>query len=165
MDIALTTDVIVGFPGETEGDYEKTRALVEQVQFDNAFIFRYSPRTETPAAEMAQQVDEEVKEARNRDLLKVVDAAAKRAGERLVGREVEILCEGPSKTNQLRLMGRTRSNKIVVFEGAENDIGQLIDLKVTHSTGFSLSAVKAEAASSCHLSPMEELLPPVMTAS
>ena len=165
MDIALTTDVIVGFPGETEGDYEKTRALVEQVQFDNAFVFRYSPRTETPAAEMAQQIDEEVKEARNRDLLKVVDTAAKRAGERLVGREVEILCEGPSKTNHLRLTGRTRSNKIVVFEGAENDIGQLIDLKITHSTGFSLSAVKAEAASSCHLLPMEELLPPVMTAS
>jgi len=165
MDIALTTDVIVGFPGETEGDYEKTRALVEQVQFDNAFVFRYSPRTETPAAEMAQQIDEEVKEARNRDLLKVVDTAAKRAGERLVGREVEILCEGPSKTNHLRLTGRTRSNKIVVFEGAENDIGQLIDLKITHSTGFSLSAVKTEAASSCHLLPMEELLPPVMTAS
>ena len=165
MDIALTTDVIVGFPGETEGDYEKTRALVERVQFDNAFVFRYSPRRETPAAEMAQQIDEEVKEARNRDLLKVVDAAAKRAGERLVGREVEILCEGLSKTNHLRLTGRTRSNKIVVFEGAENDIGQLIDLKITHSTGFSLSAVKAGAASSCHLSPMEELLPPVMTAS
>jgi tRNA-2-methylthio-N6-dimethylallyladenosine synthase len=165
MDIALTTDVIVGFPGETEGDYEKTRALVEQVQFDNAFVFRYSPRAETPAAEMAQQVDEEVKVARNRDLLKVVDAAAKRAGERLVGREVEILCEGPSKTNHLRLTGRTRSNKIVVFKGTENDVGQLIDLKITHSTGFSLSAVKAEAASSCHLSPMEELLPPGMTAS
>jgi tRNA-2-methylthio-N6-dimethylallyladenosine synthase len=164
-DIALTTDVIVGFPGETESDYEKTRALVEQVQFDNAFVFRYSPRTETPAAGMAQQVNEELKEARNRDLLKVVDAAAKRAGERLVGRELEILCEGPSKTNHLRLTGRTRSNKIVVFEGAENDIGQLIDLKITHSTGFSLSAVKVEAAGSCHLSPMEELLPPVITAS
>jgi tRNA-2-methylthio-N6-dimethylallyladenosine synthase len=165
MDVALTTDVIVGFPGETESDYEKTRALVEQVQFDNAFVFRYSPRTETPAAGMAQQVSEQVKEARNRDLLKVVDAAAKRAGERLVGREVEILCEGPSKTNHLRLTGRTRSNKIVVFEGTEDDIGQLIDLKITHSTGFSLSAVKTEAAGSCHLSPMGELLPPVGTAS
>lgn len=164
-DIALTTDVIVGFPGETDGDYEKTRALVEQVQFDNAFVFRYSPRRETPAARMAQQVDEELKEARNRDLLKVVDAAAKRAGERLVGREVEILCEGPSKTNHLRLTGRTRSNKIVVFEGTENDIGQLIDLKITHSTGFSLSAVKVGTAGGCHLSPMEELLPPVMAAS
>ena len=92
-----------------------------------------------------EQLDEEMKEARNQDLLKVVDAAAKRAGERLVGREVEILCEGPSKTNHLRLTGRTRSNKIVVFEGDESDIGQLIDLKITHSTGFSLSAVRAEA--------------------
>ena len=84
-DIALTTDVIVGFPGETEEDYEKTRALVERVQFDNAFVFRYSQRSETPAAEMAGQLDEQVKEARNQDLLTVVDAAAKRAGERLVG--------------------------------------------------------------------------------
>ncbi len=164
-EIALTTDVIVGFPGETEEDYKKTRALVERVQFDNAFVFRYSPRTETPAAEMDQQVDEEVKEARNRDLLTVVDAAAKHAGARLVGRTVEILCEGPSRTNRLRLTGRTRSNKIVVFEGAENDIGRLVDLKVTHSTGFSLLAVKEPAASSCHLSPMEELLPPVVSAS
>ena len=98
---------------------------MERVQFDNAFVFRYSPRPETPAAEMDQQVDEEVKEARNHDLLTVVDAAAKRAGARLVGQEVEILCEGPSKTNRLRLTGRTRGNKIVVFEGAENDIGQL----------------------------------------
>ena len=164
-DIALTTDVIVGFPGETEEDYEKTRALVERVQFDNAFVFRYSPRAGTPAAGMNHQVDEQVKEARNRDLLTVVDAAAKRAGARLVGHEVEVLCEGPSKTNRQRLMGRTRSNKIAIFEGAENDIGQLVDLKITHSTGFSLSAVKAEATSSCHLSPMEELLPPGVAAS
>jgi tRNA-2-methylthio-N6-dimethylallyladenosine synthase len=164
-DVALTTDVIVGFPGETEEDYEKTRALVERVQFDNAFVFRYSPRTETSAAGMDRQLGEQVKEARNRDLLTIVDAAAKRAGTRLVGHEVEVLCEGLSKTNRLRLTGRTRSNKIVVFEGEEKDIGQLIDLKITHSTGFSLSAVKAEAASSCHLSAMEELLPPVVAAS
>ncbi|HEY3662270.1 MAG TPA: tRNA (N6-isopentenyl adenosine(37)-C2)-methylthiotransferase MiaB [Chthoniobacterales bacterium] len=164
-EIALTTDVIVGFPGETEEDYEKTRALVERVQFDNAFVFRYSPRSETPAAEMAAQVEEEVKEARNHDLLTVVDAAAKKAGARLVGREVEILCEGPSKTNRQRLTGRTRGNKIVVFEGTENDIGQLIDLQVMHSTGFSLAGVKPQSAASCHLAPMEELLPPVVAAS
>ncbi len=142
-DVALTTDVIVGFPGETEEDYEKTRALVERVQFDNAFVFRYSKRSETPAAEMAGQVDEQVKEARNQDLLTVVDAAARRAGERLVGRRVQILCEGPSKTNPNRLTGRTRSNKIVVYEGREAEIGQLIDLRVTHSTGFSLSGVQS----------------------
>ena len=110
-DIALTTDVIVGFPGETEEDYEKTRALVDRVQFDNAFVFRYSKRSETPAAEMAGQLDERAKEARNRDLLTVVDAAAKRAGERLVGQSVQILCEGPSKTNRTRLTGRTRATR------------------------------------------------------
>jgi len=160
-DLALTTDVIVGFPGETEEDYKKTRALVERVQFDNAFVFRYSQRGETPAAELAGQLEEAVKEARNHDLLTVVDAAAKRANERLVGRRVEILCEGPSKTNFSRLTGRTRSNKIVVYEGSEAEIGQLIVLKITHSTGFSLSGVRADGASSCHLTGMEELSPPV----
>lgn len=156
-DIALTTDVIVGFPGETEEDYEKTRALVERVQFDNAFVFRYSQRSETPAAAMAGQLDERVKEARNQDLLTLVDAAAKRAGERLVGQTVQILCEGPSKTNPARLMGRTRSNKIVVYEGAETDHGQMVDLKITHSTGFSLSGVRADNANGCDLTGMEEL--------
>lgn len=162
-DIALTTDVIVGFPGETEDDYAKTRALVERVQFDNAFVFRYSQRSETPAAEMAEQVDEPVKEARNHDLLAVVDAAAKSAGERLVGKNVEILCEGPSKTNRARLTGRTRGNKIAVFEGSEGDIGQLVDLRITHSTGFSLSGVRASVPGSCHLPGMGELSPPVAT--
>ncbi len=164
-EMALTTDVIVGFPGETEEDYKKTRALVEHIQFDNAFVFRYSPRSDTPAAEMTVQVEESVKELRNQDLLAVVDEAAKNAGARFVGREVEILCEGPSKTNRQRLTGRTRGNKILVFEGTENDIGQMIDLQVTHSTGFSLSGVKAQDEESCHLAPMEELLPPVGAAS
>src|SRR5437016_1876436 len=86
--IAITTDVIVGFPGETETDYKQTRELVEQIQFDNAFIFRYSPRRDTPAAEMGDQIDESVKEQRNQDLLRVVDESARRAGERLIGRNV-----------------------------------------------------------------------------
>ena len=164
-DIALTTDVIVGFPGEMDEDYEKTRALVERVEFDNAFVFRYSPRSETRAAEMEGQVPAEVKEARNHDLLAVVDRAAKRAGARLVGREVEVLCEGPSKTNRQRLIGRTRSNKVVVFAGTETDIGQLLTLKIMHSTGFSLSGVKAAATSSCQSRAMEELLPAGVGAS
>jgi tRNA-2-methylthio-N6-dimethylallyladenosine synthase len=164
-DIALTTDVIVGFPRETDEDYEKTRALVERVEFDNAFVFRYSPRSETPAAEMEGQVPAEVKEARNHDLLAVVDRAAKRAGARLVGREVEVLCEGSSKTNRQRLTGRTRSNKVVVFAGTETDIGQLLDLKSIHSTGFSLSGVKGAATSSCQSRAMEELLPAGLGAS
>ncbi len=153
-EIALTTDLIVGFPGETEEDYAQTRALVERIQFDNAFVFRYSPRRETPAAEMKNQIEERVKEWRNQDLLKVVDAAARRAGERLIGRTVQILCEGPSKTNAARLTGRTRSNKIAVFEGAETDVGELIELEITHSTGFTLSGRRKNMAASDEMAPV-----------
>ena len=136
--IALTTDIIVGFPGETEDDYKQTRDLVEELQFDNAFVFRYSPRRDTPAAKMSEQVDEQVKEQRNQDLLAVIDKSAFRANERLVGHKLEILCEGPSKTNPARLMGRTRTNKIVVFEGDDELAGELVDLRIERANGFSL---------------------------
>ena len=137
-DLAITTDVIVGFPSETEDDYLATRSMVERVGFDNAFVFRYSPRRDTPAAEMAEQLPEEVKENRNQDLLRVVDTLAIAKGEALVGREVEILCEGRSKTNGDRLMGRSPGNKIVIFDGAERHIGEIFDLRIEHSSGFSL---------------------------
>jgi tRNA-2-methylthio-N6-dimethylallyladenosine synthase len=137
-EIALTTDIIVGFPGEEETDHAQTRSLVEEIQFDNAFIFRYSPRRDTPAAAMSLQIDEQLKEARNQDLLAVVDASARRANERLVGREVEILCEGPSRTNAARLMGRTRANKIVVFEGRPEHAGEMLHVAITQANGFSL---------------------------
>ena len=136
--IAITTDIIVGFPGETEEDYKQTRNLVDELQFDNAFIFRYSPRRHTPAAKMPDQIDEHIKEGRNQDLLQVVNESTRRCGERLVGRVVQVLCEGPSKTNPTRLMGRTRTNKIVVFEGNEKLIGEIIDVNVQHANGFSL---------------------------
>jgi tRNA-2-methylthio-N6-dimethylallyladenosine synthase len=136
--IAITTDIIVGFPGETEEDYQRTRELVEEIQFDNAFVFRYSPRRDTPAAEMRDQVDERIKEERNHDLLQIVNESTRRCGERLVGRTVEVLCEGPSKTNPTRLMGRTRTNKIVVFEGNERLIGEIVDVHVQRANGFSL---------------------------
>jgi tRNA-2-methylthio-N6-dimethylallyladenosine synthase len=145
--IGLTTDVIVGFPGETEVDYKQTRDLVEQIEFDNAFIFRYSARRETPAAEMSDQVDERVKEERNQDLLGVVDRSAHRAHERLIGQNVEILCEGPSKTNPARLMGRTRTNKIAVFEGGDELVGELVDLTVERANGFSLYGTPSRRAS------------------
>ena len=158
-EIAITTDVIVGFPGETEEDYEMTRALVERVQFDNAFVFRYSMRSGTPATEMAGQLDEQVKEWRNHDLLSVVDRSAKQANERLVGETVEILCEGPSKTNPARLTGRTRGNKIVVFAGSTADVGQLVDLRITHSTGFSLSGTRIDLAPSCDVTRLPSPVP------
>jgi tRNA-2-methylthio-N6-dimethylallyladenosine synthase len=136
--VAITTDIIVGFPGETAGDYKQTRDLVEELQFDNAFVFRYSPRRHTPAAETPDQIDEHIKEERNRDLLSVVNEATRRSGERLVGGNVQVLCEGPSKTNPTRLMGRTRTNKIVVFEGNEKLIGEIVDVHVQRANGFSL---------------------------
>src|SRR5437899_6226729 len=146
--IAITTDIIVGFPGETEDDYQQTRDLVEEIEFDNAFIFRYSPRRDTSAAEMPDQIDERVKEERNQDLLRIVNESARRAGERLVGCNVEILCEGPSKTNLARLMGRTRTNKIVVFpppprlrragEDSDELVGELVDVQIERANGFSL---------------------------
>lgn len=163
--VALTTDVIVGFPGETEEDYALTRALVAEVQFDNAFVFRYSPRSGTPAAEMPDQLDEATKEARNQDLLEVVDAAAKNCGAKLVGTTVEILCEGPSKTNAARLTGRTRTNKIVVFAGDDGDVGQLLELDITHSTGFSLSGVRRNSVAGCAPDQTAEILPPVALVS
>jgi tRNA-2-methylthio-N6-dimethylallyladenosine synthase len=137
-DLAITTDVIVGFPGETQEDYEQTRAMVERIGFDNAFVFRYSPRRDTPAATMDEQISEEVKEERNQDLLGVVDRLAREKTEELVGRRVEILCEGPSKRNEERLSGRTPGNKVVVFEGGARHVGEIFEVQITRSTGFTL---------------------------
>jgi tRNA-2-methylthio-N6-dimethylallyladenosine synthase len=158
QEIAITTDIIVGFPGESEDDYRQTRDLIRQIQFDNAFVFRYSPRSGTPAADMPDQIDELVKEERNHDLLEVVNKANRRILEGLIGTEVEVLCEGSSKTNPARMMGRTRTNKIVVFppspgrlrdngsagerlrRKAEGDelVGELINVRIERANGFSL---------------------------
>jgi tRNA-2-methylthio-N6-dimethylallyladenosine synthase len=145
--VAITTDIIVGFPSETDDDYRQTRDLVEEIQFDNAFVFRYSPRRDTPAAEMSDRIDEHVKEERNQDLLEVVNKSNHRILERLVGSPVEVLCEGPSKTNRERLMGRTRTNKIVVFPPlpkrgptgeSEEFVGELVNVRIERANGFSL---------------------------
>ena len=145
--VAITTDIIVGFPGETEDDYRQTRDLVERIQFDNAFVFRYSPRRDTPAAKMPDQIEEHVKEQRNQDLLEVVNKSNRRILERLVGSRLEVLCEGPSKTNRARLMGRTRTNKIVVFLSSpkqrptvdsEELLGELVNVQIERANGFSL---------------------------
>ena len=153
--IAITTDIIVGFPGETEDDYKRTRDLVEEIQFDNAFVFRYSPRRDTSAAEMTGQIDERTKEERNQDLLRLVNESTRRAGERLVGQRVEVLCEGPSKTNPARLMGRTRTNKIVVFEGDNELIGELVDIQIERANGFSLYGTPIKVAHASGLPSLE----------
>ena len=137
-DIALTTDVIVGFPGETDDDHAATCAMIERVGFDNAFVFRYSKRRDTPAADFGEQLPESVKESRNQDVLRIIDRWAVQKGEALVDQRVEILCEGLSKTNEERLMGRSPGNKIVIFEGGERHIGEVFDVQIERSSGFSL---------------------------
>ena len=140
-DLSITTDIIVGFPGETEEDYLLTRQAVEQVQFDNAFIFRYSPRRGTPAAVMENQIPEEVKEARNQDLLAVVNEIAIRKNRALVGTVQEVLLEGPSKTNAARLSGRTSQNKPVMVDAAPDLAGEILPIRIEESTGFTLYGV------------------------
>ena len=140
-DIAITTDIIVGFPGETDDDYQATKRVVERVDFHNAFVFRYSKRRNTPAADMPDEIQlpERVKEERNQDLLTLVNRLTREKNDALVGRQVEVLCEGPSKTNSERLSGRTTQNKIVIFEGDRARLtGQLFDVLVTQSTGHTL---------------------------
>jgi tRNA-2-methylthio-N6-dimethylallyladenosine synthase len=147
-DIAITTDIIVGFPGETEADYAATRSLADETGFDNAFVFRYSPRTDTPASAMDSQLSEEVKEERNQDLLSVINRHAQAKLQALVGRSVEILCTGPSRHNDTRLTGRTRGNKIVVFEGAAYLAGGLVDIDLTETAGFTLYGANPRVAAS-----------------
>ena len=140
-DVAITTDVIVGFPGETEDDYAATKEVVRRADFDNAFIFRYSPRRGTPAAELPDEIQlpERVKEERNQDLLTLVNAQAKAKLQALVGQQVEILCEGTSKTNDARLTGRTGQNKIVVFDGPAARLrGEIFNVRVAETHGFTL---------------------------
>ena len=137
--IAISTDIIVGFPGETEEDYLETKKAVEHVQFDQAFIFRYSQRKDTPAAEMEDQLPERVKEERNQDLLQLVNEIVARKNQDLVGTTQEVLCEGPSRYNKETLSGRTRTNRIVIFDGdVDRMTGEIFPVKITESTGYTL---------------------------
>ena len=136
--IGITTDIIVGFPGETDEDFELTLSLAREVQFDNAYIFKYSPRRDTPAAEMPDQVPQTVREERNERLLNLVNEIAARKYDAFIGRQVEILVEGPSKKNVARYTGRTRCNRIVLFDGNARHQGQLMDVKIERTGSFTL---------------------------
>jgi tRNA-2-methylthio-N6-dimethylallyladenosine synthase len=138
--MAFTTDIIVGFPGETEDDFQQTCDLVREVAFDNAFIFRYSPRRDTPAATMEDQLPEEVKMERNQVLLRILDEIAETRVKELLGREDEILVEGESRTNPKRFQGRTRTNRLVLIEANERWRGEVLPVRLTESTGFTYYA-------------------------
>ena len=137
-EIGISTDIIVGFPGETEEDFEETLSLAREVEFDQAYIFKYSPRRDTPAAEMPDQVPLRVREERNHVLLQTVNEIADRKYESFIGRQTQILVEGPSKRNAARMTGRTRCNRIVVFDGGERHRGQIMDVKITRAGSFTL---------------------------
>jgi tRNA-2-methylthio-N6-dimethylallyladenosine synthase len=144
-DLALGTDLIVGFPGETDADFEETLAVVEEVRFDSAFTFIFSPRAGTEAAAMPDQVPEEVKHARLERLVRVVQRiAAERNAER-VGRVEEVLVEGPSRTDPALLRGRTRRNTTVNFAG-EVQAGELVQVLVEGATSTTLRGTVAALA-------------------
>jgi len=136
--IGITTDIIVGFPGETDADFEQTLDVCRQVRFDNAYIFKYSERRDTPAARMPDQVPQSVREDRNAALLDVINAIGREKYDTYIGQTLQILVEGPSKKNAARLTGRSRCNKIVLFEGADRHLGRLMDLKITRTGSFTL---------------------------
>ena len=137
-EIGISTDFIAGFPGETEVDFGETLSLAHEVGFAQGFVFKYSQRRDTPAADMPDQVSQAVKEERNQRLLEAVNESGARQHQQFVGRQVQILVEGPSKRNPARLTGRTRCNKIVVFEGAGRHFGELLDVKVQRAGTFTL---------------------------
>ncbi|MCP9484834.1 MAG: tRNA (N6-isopentenyl adenosine(37)-C2)-methylthiotransferase MiaB [Gaiellaceae bacterium MAG52_C11] len=143
-DLALGTDVIVGFPGETEADFMQTLALVEEVRFDSAYTFIYSPRQGTEAATMAEQVADEVKHDRLERLVDVVQRiAAERNAER-IGRIEEVLVEGASRTDASVLRGRTRRNTTVNFAGTAEP-GELVDVEIEASSSTTLRGAQRTA--------------------
>ena len=143
-DIGISTDLIAGFPGETEEDFGETLSLTREVGFSQAFVFKYSQRRDTPAADMPDQVSKAVKEERNQRLLEAVNESGARQHQVFVGRRVQVLVEGPSKRNPARLTGRTRCNKIAVFEGAGQHGGELLHVKVQRAGNFTLYGVVDE---------------------
>ncbi len=136
-DCAITTDIIVGFPGETEADFAQTLEVCEAVGYDGAFTFVYSPRRETEAAAMPDQVPHEVKVARMERLVEVVQRRARERAQRFVGRTLEVLVEGPSRTDPSRLRGRSRHNKVVNFEGVGAP-GELVEVRITSASSQTL---------------------------
>lgn len=133
-DFALTTDVIVGFPGETEEDFEDTRLLMREADFDNAFIFKYSPRPGTPAAAWEDDVPEQEKMRRNQVLLEDQDVRGLAANQRLVGTLQQVLAEGPSLRNASRWSGRSPGNKIVIFDPKpETAAGSLVAARISRA--------------------------------
>lgn len=133
-DMWLSTDVIVGFPGETEEDYLLTRQAFDEIAFEMAFIFKYSPRTGTRAADMPDEVAQEVMEARNQELLEILGKHSLRRNQGLIGTTQEILLEGPARRGENMFIGRTRGHRKVVVPANERLMGELVNVTITDAT-------------------------------
>jgi tRNA-2-methylthio-N6-dimethylallyladenosine synthase len=132
-DMYFSTDIIVGFPGETEEDFAQTRELFVEANYDMAYVFKYSIRTGTPAATLPDQVPDEVKEARNRELLRLLAANSDRRNATLIGTTQEVLVEGPDRKGR-GFMGRTRGNRIVHFAATDRLVGELAPVRITRAS-------------------------------
>jgi tRNA-2-methylthio-N6-dimethylallyladenosine synthase len=137
-DCSITTDIIVGFPGETDEDFEQTLEVVEETRYDGAFTFIYSPRRGTEAAELPDQVPHELKRERMERLVDIVQRIQLERAQRFVGRTMEVLVEGPSRTDPDKLRGRTRHNKTVNFPGLAQP-GELAQVEITGATSTTLA--------------------------
>jgi tRNA-2-methylthio-N6-dimethylallyladenosine synthase len=137
-DCAITTDIIVGFPGETDAEFEETMEVVEQVRYDSAFTFIFSPRRGTEAASLADQLPHDVKRDRMERLVEAVQRHATERAQRFVGRTMDVLVEGPSRTDPDKLRGRTRHNKTINFSGVAS-AGELTEVTVTSATSTTLA--------------------------
>ncbi len=136
--VSLTTDIIVGFPGETEEDFEQTLELIRQVRYSQAFTFMYSKRSGTPAAQMAEQIPLDIKKRRLQQLITVQNAQSLAWRQEMIGKTCEVLVEGPSKSNPDRLTGRTRGYELVVFPGEAQLIGTLVQVLIQDANSWTL---------------------------
>jgi len=136
--IAITTDVMVGFPGETEDDFIQTYNLMKEIRFDYAFMFKYSPREGTAAAEYPDQIQEEIRLARLQKLIDQQERITYEKYQEQIGRRVQVYVEKTSKKSDKELSGRTRDNKIAVFPGDSKLIGTFVDIEIVDATGWTL---------------------------
>lgn len=128
--VVFSTDIIVGFPGETEQDFEDTLDVVSKVQFEQVFMFIYSRRVGTPGDKMENQIPEEIKHKRFERLKQLADSQVQKNNEKYIGTIQKVLVEGKSKNNSQMLTGRIDTNKVVIFQGKDEMIGKIIDLKI-----------------------------------
>ena len=142
---ALTTDLIVGFPGETDDDFQELLAFLKEIRYDSAYTFIYSKRSGTPAATMENQVDELVKKERLNQLMAVQNTISLEINQALQGKVLEVMVEGPSKHDAAVWNGRTRTNKIVLFPHGEEQAGDFIQVKITQPQTWVLKGERVDS--------------------